>query len=531
MKVSHESPLSLLEMSRDYNDYDYALVHLFESIPEYYQFFVDSLKQGREVILDNSIFELGESYDPDKFAEWIKKLQPTYYIIPDCLNNYQKTIDNLNNFINKYPNLPGKRIGVVQGRTYEDICYCYNEMDKYCDKIAISFDYDLYLEMIPEEGMNIWQRWCLGRQKLIEMLVNDNIINVNKKHHLLGIALPQELKSYYKYNWIDSVDTSNPIVHGLYNIKYNNGELSEKKSTKLVDLIHTEVNNEQLKCIKHNIKQFKNNMNKVENTLGKKVTYKDQYDPSILFPINREERRKGYVKMYGKDVWTCFEVSYLLPNGLPQFMVLRITNPADSVNIFESKSLKLYLNSFNNTVFNSEKDVLVTIKKDLDQLTGGDCKVEKITEFKELYEEVEYVENIIGDSININEYNYNPGLLEVECISSNENNFDYVLKSNLLRSNCEITNQPDWGTITVHIKSKKLLSKSSFLKYIVSYRRHQEFHEPTCERIFQDLYKLLEPEYLTVLCQYTRRGGIDINPFRSLTKEYEEPIFNKTIHQ
>ena len=92
-------------------------------------------------------------------------------------------------------------------------------------------------------------------------------------------------------------------------------------------------------------------MNTENITLGKKVTYKDQYDPSILFPINREERRKNYTKMCGADVWTCYEVSYLLQSGLPQFMVLRIVNPADSVNIFESKSLKLYLNSFNNTKF------------------------------------------------------------------------------------------------------------------------------------------------------------------------------------
>ena len=266
----------------------------------------------------------------------------------------------------------------------------------------------------------------------------------------------------------------------------------------------------------------------VENTLGKKVTYKDQYDPSILFPINREERRSGYVKMYGKDVWTCFEVSYLLPNGLPQFCVLRITNPADSVNIFESKSLKLYLNSFNNTVFESEQVVLDTIKHDLDNLTGGDCKVEKVTEFPNLSSDIELVENQV-DSIQIDCYEYNPELLEVE--DSQYGVVEYVYKSNLLRSNCEITNQPDWGTITIRVRSDKRLTRESFLKYVVSYRKHQEFHEPTCERIFQDLYKVLNPEYLTVLCQYTRRGGIDINPFRSLTEDYVEPVFNKTIHQ
>lgn len=260
MKVSHESPLVLLDESRNYNDYDYALVHLFDEIPEYYQFFVDSIKIGREVILDNSLFELGEAYDSDEFVKWIKKLQPTYYIIPDCMNDCENTIKNLKAFVNKYPELPGKRMGVVQGRTYEDICKCYKEVDKHCDKIAISFAYDLYLDLIPDEGLNIWQRWCKGRQKLIKMLLDDNIINQHKPHHLLGIALPQELREYVDYKWIESVDTSNPIVHGLYNIKYTGGELNEKRDTKLVDLIHTAIDSEQLECIRYNIKQFNLNL-------------------------------------------------------------------------------------------------------------------------------------------------------------------------------------------------------------------------------------------------------------------------------
>lgn len=263
MKVSHESPLVLLEESRKYNDYDYALVHLFDEIPEYYQFFKDSLKMGREVILDNSIFELGEAYNPDKFAEYIKDLQPTYYIIPDKLNCCKGTITNLHYFIENYGDLSGKKIGVVQGRTYEDICCCYKEVDKYCDKIAISFDYDYYLDIVPETYGNKFQRWCRGRQLLLEKLLKDNIINTNKPHHLLGIALPQELNQYDNYNWIESVDTSNPIVHGLYKIKYNNGVLKDKVSTKLVDLINSKVDEEQKQVINHNLKQFKQNINRV----------------------------------------------------------------------------------------------------------------------------------------------------------------------------------------------------------------------------------------------------------------------------
>lgn len=262
MKVSHESPLALLEESRNYNDYDYALVHLFDEIPEYYNFFIESLKQDREVILDNSIFELGEAYDADKFVEWILKLKPTYYIIPDVLNNSEGTINNLKSFIEKYPSLPGKRIGVVQGRTYEDICRCYREVEPIVDKVAISFDYDLYLDMVQDKDMNVWQRWCKGRQMLLKQLLEDGVINQLKPHHLLGIALPQELKEYGDYNWIDSVDTSNPIVHGLHNVIYVDGNLQHKISTKLVDLIYSKINSEQLTNILYNVKEFKKNINR-----------------------------------------------------------------------------------------------------------------------------------------------------------------------------------------------------------------------------------------------------------------------------
>lgn len=254
------------------------------------------------------------------------------------------------------------------------------------------------------------------------------------------------------------------------------------------------------------------NMNDSQITLGKKVTYKDQYDPSILFPINREERRHDYTKMYGADVWTCFEVSYLLQSGLPQFMVIRIVNPADSINIFESKSLKLYLNSFNNTKFDSKKQVIDTIKKDLDELTGGNVTVTEMCNFVTptfTNNSNWLLENQVQCTDQEFTYNYDPSLLKVV-----DEKADEVLVSNLLRSNCEITNQPDWARIVIMYKGKKAIDKESLLRYIVSYRKHQEFHEPTCERIYQDLYKILEPEYLYVQCNYTRRGGIDINPIR-----------------
>lgn len=272
-------------------------------------------------------------------------------------------------------------------------------------------------------------------------------------------------------------------------------------------------------------------------TLGKKVTYKDQYDPSILFPINREERRKNYTKMYGADVWTCFEVSYLLQSGLPQFMVLRIVNPADSINIFESKSLKLYLNSFNNTKFDSKEQVIKTIKKDLDELTGGNVTVVEMKTFSQNEPApTRLLENQVELSDQEFTYNYDPTLLKAVEVSEPVNEF---FVSNLLRSNCEITNQPDWARIQISYRGKKQIDKESLLRYIVSYRKHQEFHEPTCERIYQDLFKILEPETLVVQCNYTRRGGIDINPIRSsnplsdihVTDEQLAQMIEKTLQQ
>ena len=139
MKISHESPLCLLDRSRSYNDYDYALVHLFETEPTYLQFFKDSLAQGRTVLLDNSIFELGTAFNPGEYAYWIEELKPTEYIIPDVLESTLGTMDHALDWKEKYSDLPGKTIGVVQGKSYADLVQCYDYLDNVIgvDKIAI----------------------------------------------------------------------------------------------------------------------------------------------------------------------------------------------------------------------------------------------------------------------------------------------------------------------------------------------------------------------------------------------------------
>ena len=137
MLVSHESPISMLYDSRNYNDYDYALVHLFDEEPEYYNFFKVSLTLGREVLLDNSIFELGHSFDPKKFAKYVVELEPTYYVVPDVLEDSQQTCSSFNKFTLNYPDLPGLKIGVVQGKTYQELVECYRFMVNHADYLLI----------------------------------------------------------------------------------------------------------------------------------------------------------------------------------------------------------------------------------------------------------------------------------------------------------------------------------------------------------------------------------------------------------
>lgn len=250
-----------MPQSRKYNDYDYALVHLFEEIPEYYQFFEDSVRDGRHVLLDNSIFELGVSFDPEKYIEWIKKLKPTEYIIPDVLEDTLGTMDSALEWKEKHlPNVPEgiKSIGVVQGKSYNELVQCYQYMDDTInvDKIAISFDYSYYQEVCPHP--NKWMAYALGRTQTLTRMLNDGIINKNKPHHLLGCALPVEFFFYREgFDWIETVDTSSPIVHGLCDIVYEPGGIVNKQSIKLVDLIHSTPTTEQVDKINWNLSVFR----------------------------------------------------------------------------------------------------------------------------------------------------------------------------------------------------------------------------------------------------------------------------------
>jgi hypothetical protein len=272
MLISHETPVSLLPYSWGYNDYDYALVHLLPENQKYKDFYFKSVEYGRRVLLDNSIFELGTSFDPDQFAHWVKELKPYEYIIPDVLEDTEGTCKSMDNFLSKYSDLPGRKIGVVQGKTYQEIVDCYDFVAPRVDKVAISFDYSYYLEhwstseirvpgFVRQQEENKWFKYALGRAKLLSDLYNDDVLDIEKPHHLLGASVPWEFLLYAKNDlseYIETIDTSNPIVAGILGKKYEpEYGLSEKWSVKLVDFIDAELTEQQITDSFWNITQFK----------------------------------------------------------------------------------------------------------------------------------------------------------------------------------------------------------------------------------------------------------------------------------
>ena len=258
IKIAHEAPKSIFEDMQRFTDYDYALVHLFEEDEEYLKQFKKALSKGREVILDNSIFELEEAFDAVKFNKWVNDLKPTWYIVPDALEDADKTCKQMEDWNNKGLGYEGSgKIGVVQGKTYDEIVDCYNYMNKIADvdMIAISFDYSYYTASVPHP--NKYVSWMLGRVKLLGDLRRDGVINVLKPHHLLGCGLPQEF-AFYKnsdYDWIYSLDTSNPVVHGIKGISYGTDGLWNKERQKLHELINADI--EDTNLILNNIQKFK----------------------------------------------------------------------------------------------------------------------------------------------------------------------------------------------------------------------------------------------------------------------------------
>ena len=253
--------------------------------------------------------------------------------------------------------------------------------------------------------------------------------------------------------------------------------------------------------------------------LGKSSEYIATYTPSLLFPIPRAAKwaelglTAETLPYQGVDFWNCYELSWLLPSGKPVVAIGEFCIPADSPNIIESKSFKLYLNSLNQTPFASQAELVSTLERDLSGAAGKPVGV-RIRSLKDIEAEgIVPVPGVCVDDLDVTISSYDrpqPELLQ--CDESRV--VEESLHSHLLKSNCPVTSQPDWGSVAVEYRGAAL-DHGSFLAYIVSFRQHSDFHEQCVERIFMDLLRLLKPEKLTVSARYVRRGGLDINPYRS----------------
>jgi 7-cyano-7-deazaguanine reductase len=258
--------------------------------------------------------------------------------------------------------------------------------------------------------------------------------------------------------------------------------------------------------------------------LGKVSAYVDQYDASLLFPLPRETKRReigitGSIPFVGADLWTAFELSWLNPKGKPQVALAHITIPCESTHIVESKSFKLYLNSFNNTRMDSADAVRERIRADVSTaiwhsgpvMAGAGVRLLLPEAFDR--EPVHELDGLCVDRLDVDCDVYQPAP-ELLGAAFHEQPVTETLTSHLLKSNCLVTGQPDWGSVQIAYSGPQI-DQAGLLRYIVSFRNHNEFHEQCVERIYMDLMARCKPTQLSVYARYTRRGGLDINPWRS----------------
>ena len=253
-----------------------------------------------------------------------------------------------------------------------------------------------------------------------------------------------------------------------------------------------------------------------DSPLGKNSNYIDQYSPSLLYPLPRINKRQEInvpdpLPFYGADHWNAYEISWLNAKGKPIVAMATLSVPCQSPCLIESKSMKLYFNSFNQTHFTDLADVTRRITQDLSHATGAkvDVNLIDINHCHPLTLSTPNGQCIDHLDVTIDTYQPAPELLRTDDKLTNE-----ALYSNLLKSNCLVTGQPDWGSVEVHYSGRKI-QPESLLRYLVSFRNHNEFHEQCVERIFMDISNTCQPQKLTVIARYTRRGGLDINPWRT----------------
>ena len=266
--------------------------------------------------------------------------------------------------------------------------------------------------------------------------------------------------------------------------------------------------------------------------LGKNSEYESKYNPELLAPIPRELSRRTLAAcnrpMYGEDLWTAYEVSWLKPGGVPVVAILRCYVPSDSSHIIESKSFKLYLNSYNGSEFASFEAVQLQLEADLSKAAGANVRIqlESLGSAEHSLKIGSLASFCVDDlPLIVSDYEPNADLLQVESTNVVEES----LCSHLLKSNCPVTGQPDWASVIIRYRGPRIIA-DSFLAYVISFREHQDFHEHCVERMYVDLMNRFNFEYLDVVARYTRRGGLDINPFRS-SRAGAEPIETRLVRQ
>lgn len=268
--------------------------------------------------------------------------------------------------------------------------------------------------------------------------------------------------------------------------------------------------------------------------LGVVSNYDLHYNPERLFAIPRASKREeigvspNQLPFYGFDYWNHYEVSWLNEKGKPMVAVAEIIYDCATPYLIESKSLKLYFNSFNNTQYKCMEDLKQTIESDLSKRLEGEVLVRILPlRQKELSELHLIFEGECIDDLDVqcSDYLVSPDYLKVE-----ENAVQETLYSDLLKSNCLVTKQPDWGSVQIAYEGKQI-NREGLLKYLVSFRNHNEFHEQCIERIFVDIMNRCKPKKLTVYGRYTRRGGLDINPYRSTEKATPQDLNYRLVRQ
>ena len=262
-----------------------------------------------------------------------------------------------------------------------------------------------------------------------------------------------------------------------------------------------------------------------QSQLGKTSVYPDHYDASLLFPIPRADQRREIgasdnPPFFGADIWTAFELGWLNMRGKPQVALAHFTVPCETPSIIESKSFKLYLGSFNNSQFADAALVQAQIRTDLSEaLWRGAPAQQSSVGVKILLPEtfdrepLQELDGLSLDRLDIECTRYTPAP-DLLSATQGEPPVTEVLTSNLLKSNCLVTGQPDWGSVRIAYSGPEI-KQEGLLQYLVSFRNHHEFHEQCVERIFMDIWTRCHPTKLAVYARYTRRGGLDINPFRT----------------